>query len=64
MKTRTKSPRYRLEKVYVRVEGKDYECILTSVKFNLKNFIEKVYFKQYVPGQPNELKIPIQLTHL
>jgi len=39
MKARQKSPRYRLEKVFVRVEGKDYECVLSSVKMNVKNFI-------------------------
>jgi len=50
--------------VYVRVAGKDYLCVLSSVKFNTKNFIEKVCFQEYVPGKANYLRIPVRVTHL
>lgn len=29
-----------------------------------KHFIEKVFFEEYVPGQPNHLRIPIRITNL
>ena len=29
-----------------------------------KHFIEKVFFHEYVPGQPNHIKIPINITHI
>lgn len=64
MKTRALSNHYPLEKVYVRVAGKDYHCVLSQVKFSLKNFIEKVYFHEYVPGKPNPLRVPVFVTHL
>lgn len=64
MKTRSLKPHYPLERVYVRVAGKDYLCVLAQVKFSVKNFIEKVYFKEYVPGKPNTLRVPVLVTHL
>jgi hypothetical protein len=64
MKTRTLSAHYPLERVQVRVEGKDYHCVLAHVQFSLKNFIEKVYFKEYVPGKANKLTVPVDITHL
>lgn len=64
MKTKSLRSHYPLERVIVRAAGKDYDCILARVKFNLKNFIEKVYFKEYVAGKPNNLTIPVEITHL
>jgi hypothetical protein len=64
MKTRTLSDQYRLERVHVRAAGKDYLCVLAGVKFNLKNFIEKVVFHEYVPGKANYLRVPVLVTHL
>lgn len=64
MKTRSNSPQYPLERVHVRVEGKDHLCVLNKVSFNIKNFIEKVYFQEYVPGKANYLTVPVNVTHL
>jgi hypothetical protein len=64
MKTRSESNHYPLERVYVRAGGKDYLCTLSKVKFSLKNFIEKVYFQEYVPGKANYLRVPVNVTHL
>jgi len=64
MKTRSESRQYPLERVYVRVAGKDHMCTLRGVKFNVKNFIEKVVFTEYVPGQANYVTVPINVTHL
>jgi hypothetical protein len=27
-------------------------------------FIQKVYLKEYVPGQPNQLDVPIEVTYI
>ena len=50
MKTKLQNDKYGLEKVFVRTEGKEYMCVLSEIRLNYKNFIEKVIFEEYVPG--------------
>jgi hypothetical protein len=63
MKTRSQNLQYPLQRVYLRAEGVDHLCVLSNVQNNVKNFIEKVHFKEYVPGKPNYLTVPIIITH-
>jgi hypothetical protein len=64
MRTKRKHPQYGLERVYVRAAGKEYMCILREVRMNVKNFIEKVFFHEYVPGQPNYLTVPLHFSRI
>ena len=64
MRTRQKSPQYGLEKVHVRAGGREYPCVLREVRMNVKNFIEKVYFQEYVPGKANRIKVPLFFSNL
>lgn len=64
MKTKFQSRKYGTQRVYIRTEGKEYMCVLKEVSMNRKNFIEKVYLDEYVPGQANHLTIPVEFTHL
>ena len=65
MRTRQKSPQYGLEKVHVRAGGREFPCVLRDVRMNRKNFIEKVYLQEYVPGKANRLRVPpVSYTHL
>ena len=48
----------------MRVEGKDHLCILRGIRSNIKGFIDKVLFEEYVPGQPNYLSVPVEFTHI
>ena len=45
MKSKMKKPQYGLEKVVVRVEGRDYPCVLREVRLHTHKFIEKVMFQ-------------------
>ncbi len=63
MRARNQNLQYPLQRVYVRTEGVDHMCVLANVQNSVKNFIEKVYFKEYVPGKPNYLTVPILITH-
>lgn len=49
--------------LYVRVEGKEHRCIYYKKQYHQDGFIQKVYLKEYIPGQPNKLRIPIEITH-
>lgn len=64
MKSKMKKKQFGLEKVSVRVSGKEYPCVLKQIALHPENFIEKVYFKEYVVGKPNYLTVPISFTHL
>lgn len=64
MKTKLKSKQYGLERVAVRVAGQEYLCVLKHIQLHHHNFIQKVYFQQYVVGKPNHLTVPITFTHL
>lgn len=48
----------------MRVGGKEYTCLLKEVRMSVKNYIEKVFLFEYVPGEPNYLKIPVYFSHL
>lgn len=65
MKTKMKSPSYGLERVFVRVEGREYNCILRKVIMNpYKKFIQQVELQEYGAGKPNRVRVPVMLTHI
>lgn len=65
MKTKRMSPTYGLERVYIRVEGQEYNCILKNIMVNpIKNFIQQVELVEYQAGHPNRVSVPVMLTHL
>ena len=63
MKKFIKHRGYMLETVYIRVEGQEIRCILEKVLFHDEGFIQKVRLKEYIVGEPNQLIMPIQITH-
>ena len=50
--------------VYVRSDGKEYRCILSEIIMHYENWIQQVVLEEYVPNESNELKIPIEITHI
>lgn len=60
----TKHRTYGINTVYVRVGGEEIMCVLERADIHSDGFIQKVYLKEYKPGHPNKLKIPIELTHV
>ena len=48
------------EEIDVVVHGKAMKTRMESYRYPL----EKVYFRQYLPGHPNHLTVPINLTHV
>ena len=55
----SKSEKYGIEDIYVRLEGEEYRCVIPRIHIHNDGFIVKVYFKEYIPGQPNKLAVPI-----
>jgi DNA-binding cell septation regulator SpoVG len=45
--------------VYVRVEDKEYKCILSYINMHHEGWIQSVILEEYVPGEANKLLIPI-----
>ncbi len=55
---------YGAETVYMRVNGEEYRCILKRVSIVYpEDFVSGVTLVEYVPGKPNKLTIPVELTH-
>ena len=50
--------------VYVRVDGKEYRCILSGINMHHEGWIQQVSLDEYVPNEPNHLTIPIEVTHI
>lgn len=50
--------------VYVRVDDKEYRCILSQIGMHHEGWIQQVVLDEYAPNEPNNLKIPIQITHI
>lgn len=64
MRKLSKQKLYPLTPLHVRVEGKEYRCIFYNRDFHPDGFLIKCYLKEYVPGKPNRIKVPIEVTHL
>lgn len=50
--------------VYVRVEDKEYRCILSEINMHHEGWIQQVVLEEYAPNEANHLKIPIEITHI
>ena len=59
-----KHPQRACEPVWIRVDGEEMKCLIVDIKLHAQQFIQKVELRRFIVGEPNQVSVPLTLTHL
>lgn len=50
--------------VHIRFDGEEIECLIHDIKLHSEGFIQKVELRRFILGEPNEIAVSVNYTHL